>query len=82
MGVLRHGEDVQAPFVEILQLLGQQLLAVSLDTKARDAAAGQRGPVRDLFDPADLRHQLLLLLLLLLSCLRRWRRDLHFILFV
>lgn len=36
----------------------------------------------DLLDTADLRHQLLLLLLLLLPHLGRWRRDLHFILFV
>lgn len=67
VGVFRHGEDVQTPFVEVLQLLGQQLLLVSLDAEARDAAAGERGPVGDLLDPADLCHQLLLLLLLLLS---------------
>ena len=36
----------------------------------------------NLFDPADLRHQLLLLLLLLLPCLGCWRWDLHLILFV
>lgn len=67
VGVFRHGEDVQAPFVEVLQLLGQQLLLVGLDAEARDAAAGERRPVGDLLDPADLCHQLLLLLLLLLS---------------
>lgn len=66
VGVFRHGEDVQTPFVEVLQLLGQQLLLVGLDAEARDAAAGERGPVGDLLDPADLCHQLLLLLLLLL----------------
>lgn len=82
VGVLWDSEDVQAPFVEILQFLGQQLLTVRLNTKPRDAAAGQRRPMGDLFDPADLRHQLLLLLLLLLPCLRCWWRDLHLILFV
>lgn len=82
MGVLRNSKDVQAPLVEVLQLLGQQLLLIGLDTEARDAAAGERGPMGDLLDPADLCHQLLLLLLLLLSRLGRRRRDLHLILFV
>lgn len=82
VGVFWNGEDVQAPFVEVLQLLGQQLLLIGLDAEARDAAAGERGPVGDLLDPADLCHQLLLLLLLLLSRLGRWWRDLHLILFV
>lgn len=61
--VLRNSEDVQTPLVEILQLLGQQLLLIGLDAKARDAAAGERGPMRDLLDPTDLCHQLLPLLL-------------------
>lgn len=65
--VLGHGKYVQAPLVEVLQLLGQQLLLVRLDAKARNAAAGQRWPVGHLLDPTDLGHQLLLLLLLLLS---------------
>lgn len=82
MGVLWNSENVQAPFVEILQFLGEQLLTVGLHTKARDAAAGERRPVGDLLHPADLSHQLLLLLLLLLPCLRCRRRDLHLILFV
>lgn len=64
--VLGHGEDVQAPLVEVLQLFGQQLLLVGLDAEARDAAAGERRAVGDLLHPADLSHQLLLLLLLLL----------------
>lgn len=79
MGVLRNSEDVQTPLVEVLQLLGQQLLLVGLDTEAGDAAAGERGPMGDLLDSTDLRHQLLLLLLSRLGCRRR---DLHLILFV
>lgn len=82
MGVLRHGEDVQAPLVEVLQLLGQQLLLICLDAESRDAAAGERGPMGDLLYSADLCHQLLLLLLLLLPRLGCWRRDLHLVLFV
>lgn len=82
VGVLRNSKDVQAPLVEVLQLLGQQLLLIGLDAEARDAAAGERGPMGDLLHPTDLCHQLLLLLFLLLSRLGCRRRDLHLILFV
>lgn len=82
MGVLRNSEDVQAPLIEVFQLLRQQLLLIGLDAEAGDAAAGERGPVGDLLNPTDLCHQLLLLLLLLLSRLGRRGWDLHLILLV
>lgn len=34
VGVFGNGEDVQTPFVEVLQLLRQQLFFISLDTEA------------------------------------------------
>lgn len=63
-----------------MQYLGEEVLLVGLDTKAGDAAVGQTGTVRHLLDPADLGHQLLLLLLL--TRLGRGRRDLHLVLLV
>lgn len=91
MGVIGHSEDIQAPFVDVLQILRQQLLLVRLDPKPIAGAPRDARRVADLPHPADLSHHptLLLLLLLLLalpslpfSRLRNWTWKLQLILLV
>lgn len=59
--------------------LGEFILGLGLDAKARDVGVGEAGGVLQLFHPTDLTHGLVLLLLLLLR-LRAW--HLHFMLLV
>lgn len=59
--------------------LGQLILRLGFDTKARDVGVCEARRVLQLFHPADLRHGFVLLLLLLL---RLRGRHLHFMLLV